>query len=165
MCLLHGPCHLLGCGLPSRLRGSVLSVSSLCGRWSQERLLREWASGTGEGRKLLVSVPKRATSVGSRGPVAPGTSGDRVEHAPELPPCWAGALGDFRDCQSVRCSRRGTGSVRGTGIPCHLHLAQTSLPVSPRQLLALFPPVSCSPQADPHPCASGLDGVIPPGSG
>lgn len=128
MCLLHGPCHLLGCGLPSRLRGSVLSVSSLCGRWSQERLLREWASGTGEGRKLLVSVHKRATSVGSRGPVALGTSGDRVEHAPELPPCWAGALGDFRDCQSVRCSRQGTGSVRGTGIPCHLHLAQTSLP-------------------------------------
>lgn len=86
LCLLRGPCHLFGCGLPSRLRGSVLSVSSLYGRWSQERLLREWASGTGAGRKLLVSVHKQATSVGSRGPVALGTSGDGVEHAPELPP-------------------------------------------------------------------------------
>lgn len=37
--------------------------------------------------------------------------------------------------------------------------------MSPQQLLALLPPVSRSPEADPCPNASGLDGVIPPGSG
>lgn len=42
---------------------------------------------------------------------------------------------------------------------------QEAFPMSPQQLLALLSPVSHSPQADPHPSASGLDGVIPPGSG